>query len=65
MVVREACGLGQDLVASSCENCNELSSFIKGGQFLGQLSEYYRVNKGCTVWNYLVVGWSVSCIYFC
>lgn len=37
-------GLGQELVAGSCEYGNEPSCLIKGG-LLGQLSHYYLLKK--------------------
>jgi hypothetical protein len=39
-------------VASSCENGNETSGSIKGGEFLVYLKDCQLLKKGSTPWNY-------------
>jgi hypothetical protein len=40
------------LVAGPCEHGNEPSKFIKGREFLGQLSDY-RLNMDSAAWSQL------------
>jgi hypothetical protein len=47
-------------VAASCEHGNEPSGFIKGGKFLGHLSEYFLLKKDIDQWNL----WMVSFQFF-
>jgi hypothetical protein len=44
---------GPVLMASTYEHGNAPSCFIKGREFLDQLSEYQLPKNGCTPWNYL------------
>jgi len=41
----------QGPVAGSCEHDNELSGTIKGGEFLGQLSDYQCLKKVSVPWR--------------
>jgi hypothetical protein len=43
--------LGIQLVASSCEDSSKRLGTIKGGEFLGQLSEYYFIKKDFAPWR--------------
>jgi len=37
--------------ADSCEHGNRTSGFIKGGEFLRQLSDYYLPKKNSVAWS--------------
>jgi len=41
-------------VAGSCEHGNELLGFIKGGIYLGKLSDHQFPKKDSAPWSYLV-----------
>jgi len=43
--------IGQDLVAGSCECNNKPSAFIKGREFVGQLSDWQLFNKYSDSWS--------------
>jgi hypothetical protein len=48
----DSCGSGWVPVAGTCEQSDEPSRSIKGGQFLEYLSEYYLLKKDSAPWSY-------------
>jgi hypothetical protein len=51
----ESCGSGRSPVAGCCEHGNEHSSSIKGGEVLGQVSDYRFLKKGPVPWSSLLL----------
>jgi hypothetical protein len=42
-------------MAGSCEDVNETSGFIKGGEFLDQTSYYQLLKKDSAPWSWLIL----------
>jgi hypothetical protein len=56
----DSTGSGQGSVAGSAENGDEPSGFIKGGKFLGRLSDYELMNNDRVIWSSIIIAKATS-----
>jgi hypothetical protein len=46
---------GQGVLLGCCEYCNEHSGYVKGGEFLNQISNYQFIRKDSAAWSLLTI----------